>query len=231
MTDFFKQSSNLLNSLNNTSAGAETLFNNVEQTLTKHSPMSPYHNMRDVGVKDYARASYFLCEFALPPSLVQLYKPRVLELVSAQVSSVNIPSLSYASFDFKSKSTRKQIYNSVYNAMEINFHIDSNNITMEYLNAWLASMSEGNNKMRYLDEYATDFVILGLDRSGNIISTVQFFELFPITVGAVQYSSEAEGILTVSVTFQYTSHRIVDSPETSIISRAKSMVSNIVKLG
>jgi len=71
--------------------------------------------------------------------------------------------------------------------------------------------SREHYKTFYKSEYTTDVIIQQLSASNDVVPgyTIKLQNAYPIQVGAVELSSEGEGLLEISITWEYDNFKTI----------------------
>ena len=102
----------------------------------------------------------------------------------------------------------KKPYSVVSDEVTMTFILTNDYYIKNYFDLWQEMIIDttGNHyKTMYKDEYCTDVLMQQLSTSNHIIPgyTVKLENAYPIQVGAVELSNESEGLMELSITWEY----------------------------
>jgi len=110
----------------------------------------------------------------------------------------------------------KKPYSSITDEVEMTFLLTNDYYIKNYFDLWqemIVDTSGEHYKTMYKDEYVTDVTLQQLSNSNHIIPgyTIILENAYPIQVGAVELSNESEGLMEVSITWEYDNFRKINN--------------------
>ena len=108
----------------------------------------------------------------------------------------------------------KKPYGAIADEVTMNFMLTNDYYIRKYFDMWqemIVDTTSKHYKTFYKNEYCTDVTIQQLSSGNDIVPGYSLIlqNAYPIQVGAIELSSEGEGLLEVSVTFEYDNYRSV----------------------
>jgi len=102
----------------------------------------------------------------------------------------------------------KKPYSAVTDEVTMSFMLTNDYYIKKYFDMWqemIIDTSREHYKTFYKSEYTTDVIIQQLSASNDVVPgyTIKLQNAYPIQVGAVELSSEGEGLLEISITWEY----------------------------
>jgi hypothetical protein len=108
----------------------------------------------------------------------------------------------------------KKPYSAATDEVTMSFIMTNDYYIKKYFDMWqemIIDTSGDHYKAFYKNDYCTDVTIQQLSASNDIIPgyTIQLENAYPIQVGAMELDNESEGLLEVSITWEYDNFRSV----------------------
>ena len=108
----------------------------------------------------------------------------------------------------------KKPYSAITDEVTMTFLLTNDYYIKKYFDMWqemIIDTSGKHYKTFYKNEYVTDVTIQQLSQSNDVIPgyTIKLENAYPIQVGAIELSSESEGLMEVSITFEYDNYKSV----------------------
>ena len=108
----------------------------------------------------------------------------------------------------------KKPYSAVTDEVTMSFMLTNDYYIKKYFDMWqemIIDTSREHYKTFYKSEYTTDVIIQQLSASNDVVPgyTIKLQNAYPIQVGAVELSSEGEGLLEISITWEYDNYKSV----------------------
>ena len=108
----------------------------------------------------------------------------------------------------------KKPYSAATDEVTMNFLLTNDYYIKKYFDMWqemIIDTSGEHYKAFYKSEYCSDVTIQQLSSGNDVVPgySIKLENAYPIQVGAVELSSEGEGILEVSITWEYDNFRSV----------------------
>ena len=108
----------------------------------------------------------------------------------------------------------KKPYSAVTDEVTMSFMLTNDYYIKKYFDMWqemIIDTSREHYKTFYKSEYTTDVLIQQLSASNDVVPgyTIKLQNAYPIQVGAVELSSEGEGLLEISITWEYDNYKSV----------------------
>jgi hypothetical protein len=108
----------------------------------------------------------------------------------------------------------KKPYSAVTDEVTMSFMLTNDYYIKKYFDMWqemIIDTSREHYKTFYKSEYTTDVLIQQLSASNDVVPgyTIKLQNAYPIQVGAVELSSEGEGLLEISITWEYDNFKTI----------------------
>ena len=108
----------------------------------------------------------------------------------------------------------KKPYSAVTDEVTMSFMLTNDYYIKKYFDMWqemIIDTSREHYKTFYKSEYTTDVIIQQLSASNDVVPgyTIKLQNAYPIQVGAVELSSEGEGLLEISITWEYDNFKTI----------------------
>lgn len=108
----------------------------------------------------------------------------------------------------------KKPYSAATDEVTMTFLLTNDYYIKKYFDMWqemIIDTSGAHYKAFYKNEYVTDVTIQQLSQGNDLIPgyTIKLENAYPIQVGAIELSSEADGLMEVSITWEYDNFRSV----------------------
>jgi hypothetical protein len=108
----------------------------------------------------------------------------------------------------------KKPYSAATDEVSMSFLLTNDYYIKKYFDMWqemIIDTSHEHYKAFYKDEYSTDIIIQQLSSSNDVIPgyTIKLENAYPITVGAIDLSEGSDGMMELSVTFEYDNFKSV----------------------
>jgi|TARA_B110000091_G_scaffold74463_1_gene82068 hypothetical protein len=108
----------------------------------------------------------------------------------------------------------KKPYSAATDEVSMSFLLTNDYYIKKYFDMWqemIIDTAGRHYKAFYKDEYSTDIIIQQLSSSNDVIPgyTIKLENAYPITVGAIDLSEGSDGMMELSVTFEYDNFKSV----------------------
>ena len=108
----------------------------------------------------------------------------------------------------------KKPYSAATDEVSMSFLLTNDYYIKKYFDMWqemIIDTAGRHYKALYKDEYSTDIIIQQLSSSNDVIPgyTIKLENAYPITVGAIDLSEGSDGMMELSVTFEYDNFKSV----------------------
>ena len=108
----------------------------------------------------------------------------------------------------------KKPYSAITDEVTMSFMLTNDYYIKKYFVMWqemIVDTSGEHYKTFYKSEYTTDVIIQQLSASNDVVPgySVRLQNAYPIQVGAVELSSEGEGLLEISITWEYDNFKTI----------------------
>ena len=108
----------------------------------------------------------------------------------------------------------KKPYSAITDEVTMSFMLTNDYYIKKYFDMWqemIVDTSGEHYKTFYKSEYTTDVIIQQLSASNDVVPgySVRLQNAYPIQVGAVELSSEGEGLLEISITWEYDNFKTI----------------------
>ena len=125
----------------------------------------------------------------------------------------------------------KKPYSAATDEVTMTFMLTNDYYIKKYFDMWqemIVDTSGDHYKTFYKYDYVTDVTIQQLSASNNVIPgyTLQLRNAYPIQVGAVELSNESEGLLEVSITWEYDNFKSV-----GLVDGFEDVLGNLLGIG
>ncbi len=125
----------------------------------------------------------------------------------------------------------KKPYSAATDEVSMTFMLTNDYYIKKYFDMWqemIVDTSGEHYKTFYKNEYCSDVTIQQLSASNDVVPgyTVKLENAYPIQVGAVELSSGSEGLMEVSITWEYDNFRSV-----GLIDGFEDVVGNMLGIG
>ena len=125
----------------------------------------------------------------------------------------------------------KKPYAAATDEVTMTFMLTNDYYIKKYFDMWqemIVDTSGDHYKTFYKYDYVTDVTIQQLSASNNVIPgyTLQLLNAYPIQVGAVELSNESEGLLEVSITWEYDNFKSV-----GLVDGFEDVLGNLLGIG
>ena len=125
----------------------------------------------------------------------------------------------------------KKPYSAATDEVTMTFMLTNDYYIKKYFDMWqemIVDTSGDHYKTFYKYDYVTDVTIQQLSASNNVIPgyTLQLLNAYPIQVGAVELSNESEGLLEVSITWEYDNFKSV-----GLVDGFEDVLGNLLGIG
>jgi len=123
--------------------------------------------------------------------------------------SVSIPGKRIATMEqVHNHHSEKMPYSVITDEVTMTFLLTNDYHVKFYFDSWqdmVVDTSGNHYKPSYKNDFATDIIIQQLSASDNIVPgyTVRLEKAYPLQVSAVELSNASDGVMSVSVTFEY----------------------------
>lgn len=125
----------------------------------------------------------------------------------------------------------KKPYSAITDEVTMTFLLTNDYYIKKYFDMWqemIVDTSGKHYKTFYKNEYCTDVTIQQLSGSNNLVPgyTIELLNAYPIQVGAIELSSEGEGLIEVQITFEYDNYRSV-----GLVDGFSDIADNLLQIG
>ena len=125
----------------------------------------------------------------------------------------------------------KKPYSAITDEVTMTFLLTNDYYIKKYFDMWqemIVETSGKHYKTFYKSEYTTDVIIQQLSASNDVVPgyTIELLNAYPIQVGAIELSSEGEGLIEVQITFEYDNYRSV-----GLVDRSSNIADNLLQIG
>ena len=108
----------------------------------------------------------------------------------------------------------KKPYSAITDEVTMSFMLTNDYYIKKYFDMWqemIVDTSGEHYKTFYKSEYTTDVIIQQLSASNDVVPgySVRLQNAYPIQVGAIELSSEGEGLLEISITWEYDNFKTI----------------------
>lgn len=98
----------------------------------------------------------------------------------------------------------KTPYERMYEDINMSFYVDTNLNVKSFFDRWMQKIQDPNSRnFKYYEDYVSNITIEVQDIKNKTRYTMQLFEAFPKSIGAVQLDYNAKDIMKLSVNFVY----------------------------
>jgi|TARA_R110002012_G_scaffold320715_2_gene545134 hypothetical protein len=125
----------------------------------------------------------------------------------------------------------KKPYSAATDEVTMTFMLTNDYYIKKYFDMWqemIVDTSGKHYKTFYKNEYSTDVTIQQLSQGSDIVPgySIKLLNAYPIQVGAIELSSEGEGLLEVSITWEYDNFKSV-----GLIDGYTDLADNLLQIG
>ncbi len=125
----------------------------------------------------------------------------------------------------------KKPYSAITDEVTMTFLLTNDYYIKKYFDMWqemIIDTSGKHYKTFYKNEYVTDVTIQQLSQSNDVIPgyTIKLENAYPIQVGAIELSSESEGLMEVAITFEYDNYKSV-----GLVDGFEDIIGNMIGIG
>ena len=125
----------------------------------------------------------------------------------------------------------KKPYSSVADEVTMTFLLTNDYYIKKYFDMWqemIVDTSGKHHKTSYKRDYTADVTIQQLSASNDMIPgySIKLKSAYPIQVGAIELSSESDGLIEVSITWEYDNYKSV-----GLIDGFTDIVSHLTSIG
>ena len=125
----------------------------------------------------------------------------------------------------------KKPYSAATDEVTMTFMLTNDYYIKKYFDMWqemIVDKSGKHYKTFYKSEYSTDVTIQQLSQGNDIVPgySIKLLNAYPIQVGAIELSSEGEGLLEVSITWEYDNFKSV-----GLIDGYTDLADNLLQIG
>lgn len=162
---------------------------------------------------NYARLNRFYITFPAPKILSQFYGVNHIETICVLAHSAVLPAKRIGTFDHRNKGPlRQQANDIIYQPVPVTFYVDDEMKVRRFFQDWLGTVTtNGEMSFNYPEEYSVPVQITQIDQAGNVMYTVELEDAFPINMGEIQLSADANDQLMIqNVIFSYHKWKEID---------------------
>ena len=125
----------------------------------------------------------------------------------------------------------KKPYSAITDEVTMSFMLTNDYYIKKYFDMWqemIVDTSGEHYKTFYKSEYTTDVIIQQLSASNDVVPgySVRLQNAYPIQVGAVELSSEGEGLLEISITWEYDNFKTI-----GLVDGFEDVLGNLLGIG
>ena len=125
----------------------------------------------------------------------------------------------------------KKPYSAIADEVTMTFMLTNDYYIKKYFDTWqemIIDTSGKHYKTFYKNEYCTDVTIQQLSQGNNVVPgySIKLLNAYPIQVGAIELTSEGEGVLEVAITWEYDVFKSV-----GIIDGYTDLADNLLQIG
>ena len=125
----------------------------------------------------------------------------------------------------------KKPYSAATDEVTMSFMLTNDYYIKKYFDMWqemIVDTSGDHYKTFYKNEYCTDIIIQQLSASNDVIPgyTVKLENAYPIQVGQVELTNESEGLMELSITWEYDNFKSI-----GLIDGFEDVVGNMLGIG
>jgi hypothetical protein len=125
----------------------------------------------------------------------------------------------------------KKPYSAATDEVQMSFILTNDYYIKKYFDMWqemIVDTTHNHYKTMYKADYTSDVTIQQLSNSNNIIPgyTVKLENAYPIQVGAVELSEGGEGLMELSITWEYDNFRSV-----SLVDGFEDIIDHVTSIG
>ena len=115
--------------------------------------------------------------------------------------------------------------------MTMTFLLTNDYYIKKYFDMWqemIVDTSSRHYKTFYKNDYVTDVTIQQLSSGNNVVPgySIILQNAYPIQVGAIELSSEGDGLMEVTITFEYDNYRSV-----GLVDGFSEIADNLLQIG
>lgn len=125
----------------------------------------------------------------------------------------------------------KKPYSAITDEVTMTFLLTNDYYTKKYFDMWqemIVDTSGDHYKTFYKNDYVTDVLIQQLSASNDVVPgyTIKLENAYPIQVGQIELNNESEGLMEVSITWEYDNFKSV-----GLIDGFEDVVGNMLGIG
>lgn len=165
---------------------------------------SLYEFISQIKGEGLSRTNRFLVNIASPAALGGS-DARLIQLYCEQAA---LPGMAYASTPVRSfGENREVVYERNFEPIALTFYVDRKMSVLSFFNDWMDTIVNPNTReSSYYDDYTTQMNITVQDVADNDTYEVEFREVYPKSVGAIQLDYNSKDVAKLTVTFNYKYH-------------------------
>jgi len=125
----------------------------------------------------------------------------------------------------------KKPYGAIADEVTMTFLLTNDYYIKKYFDMWqemIVDTSSKHYKTFYKNDYVTDVTIQQLSSGNNVVPgySIILQNAYPIQVGAIELSSEGDGLMEVTITFEYDNYRSV-----GLVDGFSEIADNLLQIG
>ena len=165
---------------------------------------SLYDFISQIKSEGLSRTNRFLVNITSPAALGGS-DARLIQLYCEQAA---LPGMAYASTPVRSFGENREIvYERNFEPIALTFYVDRKMSVLSFFNDWMDSIVNPiTRESSYYDDYTTQMNITMQDVADNDTYEVEFREVYPKSVGAIQLDYNSKDVAKLTVTFNYKYH-------------------------
>jgi hypothetical protein len=142
-----------------------------------------------------------------PPDKISNQVRQYDRLVSMSCKEATLPERAFATTEDRRGKPNiiKMPYDMIYDDVTFTFYLSNNMKERIFFEEWMNAMyDKKTNSFEYYDNYISEVKVMKLDFSNSIVRTYILHEVYPVSLGDVSLSYDAESSFsTFTVTFTY----------------------------
>jgi hypothetical protein len=151
------------------------------------------------------KTSRFSVMFTIPNAVADGPYTSELRKILLYCDTINLPGISMATTEAKTfGEIREMPYQKLFEAAQMTFYVDNAMSVKLLFDNWFAGIQDPVTRtFSYYDDYKTDMSIEVFDTADNSRYTLNMFQCYPKSIGAVQMDYQSKDIMKLTVTMNY----------------------------